>query len=62
MINGRQEIKVGQYLSINGKQLLLAKIENDTVVLTGCNKTWIYGLEGFKRTIRQIGYELVQEE
>jgi len=42
---------------IGGKPYKISGTENDCVILEGKNQRFVYGLEGFKVTIRQIGYE-----
>lgn len=56
-INGRIPVSVGETIMISGKPFKIACSENGSVTLERENKRFVYGLEGFKVTIWQIGYE-----
>ena len=62
MKNGRIELKPGGFFTSSGKVYQFEKVENGSVIVRDSKrKKYVYGLEMFRRILRQIGYELEEE-
>ena len=63
MKNGRQEVRIGSTIRINGYSMVIEDIRNGSVIIKDVKKkkTFIHGLEAFRRILWRCGYELEEE-
>ena len=59
MKNGKIEVSVGDQIRINGRPMMIERVQEDNVIIRDIRRQLVitYGLEAFKRTLRGIGYE-----
>lgn len=63
MKNGKTEVGIGSTIRINNRPMMIDDVQSGTVIIRDMRTKYIitYGLEAFKRLIRQIGYEFKEE-